>query len=242
MSRFHPMLIFLASACFVTPASAQRRQELKLYPPGRDPDYLQVWRDANAAAAHWRPDAKVYYIKLDIEPESKTLGSGEFRYFAPTGGRRNDWTESRQVQVLTPDGTAKHLVATLIDNSSPAPEAAPANLVDPMAHFDGIDPRLAESRPGRYIRFEMYRAGGGNPKNVVGNLLDYKFLAQVAQWGEWVWAAHIRQRDLQGFLYIDATTGEAHTACYSFRPGGGEYTVVPCTVRSRPAEKSPVNR
>ncbi len=273
MVRLHTILIILASACLVTEASAQRQetQEAKLYPPGTHPDYMQVWRDANAAAAHWRPDAKVYYINLGIDLGSKTLRSGEFYFFVPTGRRRNElspetlavltpaqraallgsrrnsgWTMFDLVYTPTLDAAATHLIAKPIIQIGPAPDAAPANPVDPMTHLDGIDVRLVEvvGNPPPYIEFELCQVGTQNQQNSrFAGFSRNKFLNQVTQPGEWVWAAQITTGGPQGgFVYVDATTGEAHAACYSVdspavRGRGGSYTVIPCTVQNAPARK-----
>lgn len=204
-------------------------------------DYASLRKAADAFAAQNLPGSKLWRVDLTGSYRSGSLQirEGDFRYFLSA---KDGFWDLLRVQMISREGypLEVHSDRHLVDDSRVQEwqmTPAPGNILSP----DDALRRLNRPLPGDPLSLNLVQTGtlaaySSAPLSTwltsMGTLGE--FFYKTSPLGKWIWWTWVEQAPprpyrVHEFIYIDAVTGKATSACQRFSAG-----LIPCQAEGQP--------
>ena len=217
---------------------------LAIMPPAQSAphDYASLRKAADTFASQSKPGSKLWRVDLTGSYRSGSLQiqEGEFHYFMWT----KDGLDMLRLRVKSLEGMYLPQVESRTDTVQEVQKwqmaAVPGNILSP----DDALRRLNRPLPGDPLRLNLVQTGTAladyswaslrtlfTSMGTVGDLFFYK----TSPVGKWIWWTVVKQDryrigyPVQEYIYIDAVTGKATSACMRSSAG-----LIPCQAEAQP--------
>jgi hypothetical protein len=206
-------------------------------------DYASLRKAADAFAAQSKPGSKLWRVDLTGSYRSGSLQiqQGEFHYFL--------WTKAGldmlRLQVKSLEGMYLPQVESRTDTIQEVQKwqmtPVPGNILSPDDALRRLNRPLPDDPYGAVLRLNLVQTSAALADyswasvRTLGTSMDVDiFFFKTSPLGKWIWWTVVKQdRPLLGrvheYIYIDAVTGKATSACQGPRTG-----LIPCQAEAQP--------